>query len=94
MDVETAIKEAMNVMGLRELKEKQKEATMMFVQGHDTFVMIPNGYGKSIIYSFLLLVFDKLKGMKTLLSFFTMLGIMRLVDTTICSKANNACLIY
>ena len=43
---------------------------MMFVQGHDTFVMIPNGYGKSIIYGFLLLVFDKFKGMKTLLSFY------------------------
>ena len=30
MDSETAIKEAMNAMGLTELKEKQKEAIMTF----------------------------------------------------------------
>ena len=62
MDVETAIKEAMNAIGLTELKEKQKEAITMFVQGHDTFVVLPTGYGKSIIYGILPLVFDKLKG--------------------------------
>ena len=62
MDAETAIKEATNAIGLTELKEKQKEAILTFVQGHDTFVVLPTGYGKSIIYAILPLVFDKLKG--------------------------------
>ena len=64
MDAETAIAEALAVLGFKELKEKQKEAVMAFVQGHDTFVALPTGYGKSIIYAILPLVFDKLKGMK------------------------------
>ena len=64
MDAETAIAEALAVLGLKELKEKQKEAVMALVQGHDTFVVLPTGYGKSIIYAILPLVFDKLKGMK------------------------------
>ena len=62
MDATTAITEAMNAIGLTELKEKQKEAVMTFIQGHDTFVALPTGYGKSIIYAILPLVFDKLKG--------------------------------
>jgi len=33
-----------------------------FVQGHDTFVSLPTGYGKSTIYAILPYVFDKLKG--------------------------------
>ena len=69
MDVETAVKEAMSAIGLTELKEKQKEAITMFVHGHDTFVVLPTGYGKSIVYGLLPLVFDKLKGMKPFLSF-------------------------
>ena len=56
------IAEALAVLGLKELKEKQKEAVMTFVQGHDTFVALPTGYGKSIIYAILPLVFDKIKG--------------------------------
>ena len=30
-----------------ELKAKQAEAIFFFVQGHDTFVSLPTGYGKS-----------------------------------------------
>ena len=32
------------------LKEKQLEAISSFVEGRDTFVALPTGYGKSLIY--------------------------------------------
>ena len=50
-------------MRLAELKEKQREAILAFIQGCDTFVVLPMGYGKSLIHALLPLVFDKLKGM-------------------------------
>ena len=50
MDVQTAITDALTAMGLTALKEKQKEAVITFVQGHDTSVALPTGYRKLIIY--------------------------------------------
>ena len=44
------------------MKEKQIEATCAFVEGHDTFVSLPAGYGKSLVYAVLPLVFDKIRG--------------------------------
>ena len=60
MDV--AISESAKQLGFEKLKEKQLEAVCSFVQGHDTFVSLPTGYGKSAIYAILPYVFDKLKG--------------------------------
>ena len=47
-------------MGLKPLKEKQREALDTFTSGHDTFVALPTGYGKSIIFGVLPLLLDKL----------------------------------
>ena len=44
-----------------ELKEKQREAVLGFCQGRDVFVSLPTGYGKSIIYAVLPMVFNILK---------------------------------
>ena len=44
------------------LKVKQVEAVEAFLGGSDTFVSLPTGYGKSIIYSVLPYAFDKLRG--------------------------------
>ena len=83
MDAETAIAEALAVFGLKELKEKQKEAVMTFVQGHDTFVALPTGYGKSIIYAILPLVFDKSKGMRGNTLAFSLLLVFNNRDITL-----------
>ena len=40
------------------MKEKQIEVTCAFIEGHDTFVSLPSGYGKSVLP----LVFDKIRG--------------------------------
>ena len=44
------------------LKEKQIEAISSFCSGHDVFVSLPTGYGKSLIYAMLPSMFDKMRG--------------------------------
>ena len=44
MDASLAITEAMKEMQLKELKEKQREAISIFLQGRETFVSLPTGY--------------------------------------------------
>ena len=39
----------------------QVEALKSFISGKDTFVILPTGYGKSVIYGVLPLMFDYLK---------------------------------
>ena len=53
-------------LGYENLKEKQLEAVVSFMEGNDTFVTLPTSYGKSLIYAILPLSFDKLKGMSIL----------------------------
>ncbi len=60
--VAAAISDSARQLGIESLKDKQLEAVLKFVEGHDIFVSLPTGYGKSIIYAVLPLVFDKLKG--------------------------------
>jgi len=49
-------------MELRPLKPKKMEALSTFVSGRDTFAALPTGYGKSIIFAVLPLLFDILFG--------------------------------
>ena len=62
MEFHAALKKAMERMGLRELKPKQTEAIQSFVSGRDTFVSLPTGYGKSVIFAILPILFDFLRG--------------------------------
>ena len=62
MDLDKAIQEVIESMNLKPLKEKQSEALRVFISGHDTFVALLTGYGKSIIFGVLPLLFDKLLG--------------------------------
>ena len=45
------------------LKDKKKEAIHIFVRGHDCFVILPTGYGKTLCYALLPMpfVFDHLR---------------------------------
>ena len=63
VDKNLAIAESAHQLGYATLKEFQVKAISSIVEGQDTFVSLPTGYGKSIIYAALPLVFDKLKGM-------------------------------
>ena len=44
------------------LKDQQTEGIFRFCQGHDVFVLLPTGFGKSMIYDLLPLLFDKIRG--------------------------------
>ena len=48
-------------LGVTALKDKQKEAIHNFVRGHDCFVILPTGYGKTLCYALLPFVFDHLQ---------------------------------
>ena len=62
MDLRTIAIESAKHLGYEDLKDKQIEAVTTFLDGHDTFVSLPTGYGMSLIYSLLPLAFDKYKG--------------------------------
>ena len=54
--------ESAKILGIKQFKQKQVEAIESFLSGKDTFVSLPTGYGKSVIYAALPLAFDTLKG--------------------------------
>ena len=62
MEFHTALKRAMECMGISDMKPKQIDAIKSFVSGRDTFVTLPTGYGKSIIFAILPLLFNFLRG--------------------------------
>ena len=55
-----AIAEAVNELGYRSVKQHQQQVIECFVGGSDVFGVLPTGYGKSLCYACLPLVFDKL----------------------------------
>ena len=63
VDFMKAVEATVSTMGLRPLKPKQLEALQTFVSGKDTFVALPTGYGKSVIFAMLPLMFDNMLGM-------------------------------
>jgi superfamily II DNA helicase RecQ len=66
--MDEVIDESAKALGLCALKSYQREAVTTFLSGQDVFVALPTGYGKSIIYGILPLVYDKLTGMLCYLS--------------------------
>ena len=60
--VMSALNNAAQYMGIEELKPKQVEAITTFVSGKDTFVSLPTGYGKSVVFAILPLLFDFMLG--------------------------------
>ena len=58
MELACALEEATKEAGFWPLKAKQREALEAFVSGRDTFVSLPTGYGKSIIYAILPNVYE------------------------------------
>ena len=61
MDVDEAITQVSKDISVV-LKDKQHEAIKSFCSGRDVFVSLPTGYGKTLIFAMLPLIFDKLKG--------------------------------
>ncbi len=57
-DLQSVILDCAKLLGYTSLNE----AICAFIEGCDIFVSLPTGYGKSLIYAILPLVFDKIRG--------------------------------
>ena len=62
MDLTAALEKVVVTLGYTSLKQEQKDAIKEFVKGHDVFVCLPTGFGKSLCYIILPMLFDTLKG--------------------------------
>ena len=59
-DLTRVLADVAGLFGIASFKDKQDEALRAFLSGRDTFVSLPTGYGKSVIYAALPLIFDRL----------------------------------
>ena len=62
MDVDSAIVQAARKLRYGEVKSEQSRVIREIVAGNDVFVALPTGYGKSLCYALLPLVFDFVRG--------------------------------
>ena len=60
--VREAARSAARELGFPDLKPEQLKVVETFVKGHDVSAVLPTGYGKSLCYGCLPIVFDKLLG--------------------------------
>ena len=63
-DVSALVTKVAESLGFPFLKAEQQEAITQFVLGKDVFVSLPTGFGKSLCYTLLPLVFDHLRGVE------------------------------
>lgn len=57
-DLKAVCEQAAASLGYSQLKPQQLEAMVKFVGGKDVFVVLPTGFGKSLIYACIPLAFD------------------------------------
>jgi len=60
MEFEQALDQTIKELGFQSLKPKQREAVEAFIARKDVMVVLPTGYGKSIVYAVLPSLFDKI----------------------------------
>ena len=62
MEIQETARTAARELGYPDLKPEQLDVVKTFVSGRDVFAVLPTGYGKSLCYGCLPIVFDKLLG--------------------------------
>ena len=60
--MERPLRKATERLGYKEMKPEQEELVKEFISGRDVFGILPTGFGKSLRYGCLPLVFDELLG--------------------------------
>jgi len=61
-DLLKTVEEVVHHLGFTQTKQEQRDAIISFVQGKDVFVNLPTGFGKSLCYGCLPLIFDRHNG--------------------------------
>ena len=61
-EIHTAIELCSKDLGYSQLKPEQHQAIAAFIEGHDVFVSLPTGFGKTLHFAALPGTFDRLKG--------------------------------
>ncbi len=62
-NIKGAIAAAASTLGYQGLRPQQQQAVHTFVTGHDVFVSMPMGSGKSLCFAILPNVFDRIRGL-------------------------------
>lgn len=62
MDLNEALSIATAKLGYENLRAEQKTVIEAFVGGHDVFAALPTGYGKSLCFAILPVLYDILRG--------------------------------
>lgn len=60
MSVESAIHKAINKLGFSSVKPQQMMVVREFINRRDVFVVLPTGFGKTLCFTCLPIVFDEL----------------------------------
>ena len=63
--MEDIIKQAGNHLGYDAIKPEQLKVVSHFLKGKDCFVILPTGYGKSLCFALLPLVFNTLRSTRS-----------------------------
>ena len=62
MDVEDAVEEVVEERLGYKLKKEQRDVIVSYIKGNDVFAILPTGFGKSLCYQALPLIFDCMSG--------------------------------
>ena len=63
-EVENACVVVASSLGYPTLREQQLRVLLSYIRGNDVVAVLPTGYGKSLCYAVLPMVFDRLLGTK------------------------------
>ena len=85
---ENALAIAAQALGYSTLKDKQIEVVRNFLEGHDVFGVLPTGYGKSICFACLPLIFDHLSGLKESSIVIVVAPLVAIMKDQVCSTCS------